>query len=267
MLKFISLGSGSSGNSYLLKSDECCILIDAGINARTMKKHFKELGISLEEIDAIFVTHDHADHIKALGVFANDMKIPVHSTELVHRGINRNHCLSSKLCAEYVRFINKGEPVTIGDLQITPFEVPHDSSDCVGYTVVNNDVTFCLITDAGHVTPLIEQNVSNANYLVLESNHDEDMLMMGPYSAYLKGRIRSDKGHLSNKTAATLIAQHATLKLRHVWLCHLSEENNHPELARKTMESVLRNHGIIPGVDFNVEILKRKTHSEVYDLK
>jgi phosphoribosyl 1,2-cyclic phosphodiesterase len=232
-----------------------------------MKKHFKELGISLEEIDAIFVTHDHADHIKALGVFANDMKIPVHSTELVHRGINRNHCLSSKLCAEYVRFINKGEPVTIGDLQITPFEVPHDSSDCVGYTVVNNDVTFCLITDAGHVTPLIEQNVSNANYLVLESNHDEDMLMMGPYSAYLKGRIRSDKGHLSNKTAATLIAQHATPKLRHVWLCHLSEENNHPELARKTMESVLRNHGIIPGVDFNVEILKRKTHSEVYDLK
>ncbi|MBP3374686.1 MAG: MBL fold metallo-hydrolase [Bacteroidaceae bacterium] len=266
MLKFISLGSGSSGNSYLLKSNEGCILIDAGINARTMKKHFKEVGLSLDDIDAIFVTHDHADHIKALCAFTNDMKIPVHTTELVHRGISRNHCLSAKICPDSVRFINKGETFTIGDMKITPFEVPHDSSDCVGYSVVCNDVTFCLITDAGHVTPLIEQNVAAANYLVLESNHDEDMLMMGPYSAYLKGRIRGGKGHLSNKTAATLIAEHATPKLRHVWLCHLSEENNHPELARKTVESVLRSYGIIIGTDFYVEILKRKAHSGIYEL-
>lgn len=266
MIKFISLGSGSSGNSYMLKTDAACILIDAGINARTMRKHFKEIGFSMDDIDAIFITHDHADHIKALGVFVNDMKIPVYATELVHRGINRNHCLSAKLCTDYVHFIQKDEPVNIGDIEITAFGVPHDSNDCVGYKVVHGDVTFCLITDAGHVTPQIEQHVSEANYLVLEANHDEDMLMMGPYSAYLKGRIRSDKGHLSNKTAATLLAEHATTKMRHVWLCHLSEENNHPELARKTVESVLRSYGIIPGTDFNVEILKRKIHSDVYEM-
>ncbi len=265
-MKFISLGSGSSGNSYLLKSNECTVLIDAGISARTMRKHFKELGIGFDEIKAIFVTHDHADHIKALGVFVNDMHIPVYSTEQVHRGINRNHCLTSKLSAEYVHFIQKDETIHIADLEITPFHVPHDSNDCVGYSVRHEEVTFCLITDAGHATPLIEENVAKANYLVLEANHDEDMLMMGPYSAFLKGRIRGDRGHLSNKTAAELIAKHATPKLRHVWLCHLSEENNHPELARKTVESILRNHGIVPGVDFNVEILKRKIHSDVYDL-
>lgn len=267
MMKFISLGSGSSGNSYLIMSDETRILIDAGINARVMRKHFKEIGVDLEDIDAIFITHDHADHIKALGVFVNDMNIPVYTTELVHRGISRNHCLSAKLMTEHLRFIQKDVPVNVGNLQVTPFDVPHDSSDCVGYKVVQDDVTFCLITDAGHVTPLIEEHVSAANYLVLESNHDEDMLMMGPYSAYLKGRIRGGKGHLSNKTAATLLAEHATPKMRHVWLCHLSEENNHPELARKTVESVLRSYGIVPGVDFNVEILKRKIHSDVYDLK
>ncbi len=265
-MKFISLGSGSSGNSYLLRNDDCSILIDAGISARTMRKHFKDLGVGLDEIKAIFITHDHADHIKALGVFVNDMKIPLYATEEVHRGINRNHCLSTKIATEHVRIIHKGEPVSIGDIQVTPFAVPHDSNDCVGYTVVHGDVSFCLITDAGHVTPCIEENVSKANYLVLEANHDEDMLMMGPYSAYLKGRIRGDRGHLSNKTAAELLTRCASPALRHVWLCHLSEENNHPELARKTVETILRGHGIVPGVDFNLEILKRKTYSEAYDL-
>ena len=128
-------------------------------------------------------------------------------------------------------------------------------------------VVFCLITDAGHVTSVMEEQVAKANYLVLEANHDEDMLMMGTYPAYLKGRIRGDKGHLCNKESAKLIAEHATPILKHVWLCHLSEENNHPELARKTVEGLLRSFGIIPGVDFELDILKRKSPSDLYELK
>ena len=175
--------------------------------------------------------------------------------------------MTSKLTERHIRIVQKDVSLQFGDLLITPFDVPHDSSDCVGYRVEVDGVVFCLITDAGHVTSTMEEQVSKANYLVLEANHDEDMLMMGTYPAYLKGRIRGERGHLCNKDTAKLIAEHATPILKHVWLCHLSEENNHPELARKTVEGLLRSFGIIPGVDFELDILKRKSPSDLYELK
>lgn len=262
----MSLGSGSSGNSYYLQAGCTSLLIDAGISPRTMKKHLKGAGVALEDIDAVFVTHDHADHIKAVGYMANDLDKPVYATELVHQGINRNFCVTSKLTPEHVRVIQKEVPVRVGDFTVTAFDVPHDSTDCVGYRVEAGGVTFCLLTDVGHVTPTLEEQVAVADYIVLESNHDEDMLMMGNYPAYLKGRIRGPKGHLNNQDAARLLAEHATPRLKHVWLCHLSEENNHPELARKTMETVCRSFGILPGKDFAMDILKRKVPSQMYEL-
>lgn len=266
-MKFISLGSGSSGNCYLLQSGDTSILLDAGISIRSLKKLLKDYGYSLErDIAAVFVTHDHADHIKAVGSIANDYGKTIHATQLVHQGIARNHCVTSKVPVLRMAFFEKGQTLELGPFRIMPFDVPHDSSDCVGYAVEADGARFCLVTDAGHVTETIREQVGQANYLVLESNHDTDMLMMGPYSAYLKKRIASDRGHLSNEQAAHLLAEHATPQLRHVWLCHISEENNHPELARKTVESVLRQHGIIPGVDFELEVLKRKSPSEIYSL-
>lgn len=267
MLKFLSIGSGSSGNCYYLTTGNTSILIDAGIGIRVLKRTLKSYDIEIDRIDAVFVTHDHADHIKAIGNLANDYGKSVYATERVHAGINCNYCMTSKLTEEHVRIIQKDVPLQFGDMVITPFDVPHDSSDCVGYQVNAGDVVFCLITDAGHVTSIMEEQVSKANYLVLEANHDEDMLMMGTYPAYLKGRIRGDRGHLCNKESARLIAEHATPVLKHVWLCHLSEENNHPELARKTVEGLLRSFGIIPGVDFELDILKRKSPSDLYELK
>ena len=162
--------------------------------------------------------------------------------------------------------VQKMKTVKVGDIFITPFDVPHDSSDCVGYRVESEDVVFCIITDVGHVTEIIRQQVGEANYLVLEANYDEDMLMMGPYPAYLKGRIRGENGHLSNKDSARLVAEYASPSLKQIWLCHLSEENNHPELARKTYESVLREYGLIVGLDFKVDVLKRKVPSEIIEI-
>ena len=265
-MKFVSLGSGSSGNCYFLCTAQTSILIDAGVGARTMRRYFRDLGMQMGGLDAVFITHDHADHIKAVATFANEFNIPLYTTEKVYHGITRNYAVSGRIAPEKMRFLQKTVGVTVGDLTVTPFEVPHDSTDCVGYRVEHGGITFCLITDVGHATPTIEQEVARANYLVLEANHDEDMLNMGPYPAYLKGRIKSEQGHLSNKSAATLLAKHATPALHHVWLCHLSEENNHPELARKTVESILQSYGIQPGTDFKIEILKRKTPSEVYEL-
>ena len=267
MLKFLSLGSGSSGNCYYLTTGNTSILIDAGISIRVLKRTLKTFDIDIDQIDAVFVTHDHADHIKAVGNLANEYDKLVYATEKVHAGINSNYCMTSKLTERHSRIVQKDVSLQFGDLLITPFDVPHDSSDCVGYRVEVDGVVFCLITDAGHVTSTMEEQVSKANYLVLEANHDEDMLMMGTYPAYLKGRIRGERGHLCNKDTAKLIAEHATPILKHVWLCHLSEENNHPELARKTVEGLLRSFGIIPGVDFELDILKRKSPSDLYELK
>ena len=266
-MKFVSLGSGSSGNCYLLQSGDTSILLDAGIGVRSLRKLLKDYGVSLErDIDALFVTHDHADHIKAVGNIACDYGKTIYATQLVHAGIARNHCVTCKVPTSCTVVMEKGETVEVGAFRVTSFDVPHDSHDCVGYAVEAEGVRFCLATDVGHVTDIIRAQVDAANYLVLESNYDADMLRMGPYSPYLKGRSSSGRGHLSNAEAAQLLAEHATPELRHAWLCHLSEENNHPELARKTAEAVLRDHGLIPGVDFALDVLKRQSPSEIYTL-
>lgn len=267
MLKFICLGSGSSGNSYFLFSENYGILIDAGIGIRTLKKHFHTYGLSLKQIKAVLITHDHADHIKSVGSLANEFDIPVFATERVHEGVQRNYCVNPKLKSEHVCILNKGEELTLEQFRIIPFDVPHDSSDNVGYSVQYEDVNFCLITDAGHVTEEFGGYIAKANYLVLEANHDEDMLMMGPYPAYLKGRISGNNGHLSNKSAAQVLVDSITEGLRHVWLCHISEENNHPELARKTVDAHLRSCGIIAGKDFELDVLKRRIPSGIYELQ
>ncbi|MBQ6434269.1 MAG: MBL fold metallo-hydrolase [Bacteroidaceae bacterium] len=266
MLKFICLGSGSSGNSYVLSAEDTTIMIDAGIGIRLLKRHLQSFGIQPQALSAIFVTHDHADHIKSVGKLAAEYSLPIYATEMVHTGIARNYCVSPRLADSAKRFIEKDVPIDLGPFHITPFDVPHDSNDCVGYRIEAGGVCFTLITDIGHVTERVKEEVSKANYLVLESNHDVEMLMAGSYPAHLKGRISGPTGHLSNTDAAQLLANSSSPGLKHVWLCHLSEENNHPELARKTVDAVLRSYGIVPGVDFDVEVLRRIVPSEVYEL-
>lgn len=267
MLRFISFGSGSSGNCYYLHTGTDGLLIDTGIGLRTLKKYFSEYGFKLSDLKYILVTHDHADHVKSVGKISSECRLPVYATSKVHEGIVRNYCVRKKINPLYVKTIEKGETFTLGDFSITPFGVPHDSMDNVGYKIECEGVVFCLMTDVGHVTEEMERYISEANYLVIEANHDEEMLLNGSYPAYLKKRVNSDNGHLSNKNCGIAIAEHATPNLRHVWLCHLSQENNHPELARKTVEMVLNSYGIVVGHDFYLDVLKRKTPSEVFLLR
>ncbi len=266
MIRFLCLGSGSSGNAYLLRTDTTTLLIDAGLSIKNIRKELSTRTFDVDAIDAVFVTHDHADHIKAVGNLAVDHQKPIYATHAVHEGINRNYCVTHKLTEVHRRYVKKGETVEVGDFRITPFDVPHDSTDCVGYTVEAHGVTFSLITDCGTVTPSVAAAINAANYLVIEANHDEQMLAYGHYPAYLKGRIRGDHGHLSNKQCAEALAQNATPALKQVWLCHLSQDNNHPELARKTVDQVLRQYGIVVGADFGLEVLKRRTPSDIYEL-
>ena len=266
MLKFISLGSGSSGNSYYLYTETDGLLIDAGVGIRTLKKHLHENNIRIDGISKVLVTHDHADHIKSVGVLSADYGVDVYATRDVHKGILTNYCVHKKVPGEQAKVLEKGQQVTLGEFKITPFTVPHDSTDNVGYRIECDGVVFCLMTDVGHVTDEMKPYIGEANYLVLEANYDTEMLKVGNYPQYLKDRIAGPTGHLSNRDCAEAIANNATQSLRHVWLCHLSEENNHPVLAEKTVEQVLRSYGIIVGKDFKLDVLKRKTVSAVFEL-
>ena len=242
------------------------LLIDIGVGIRGLKKDFRDYGLSLSQVHHVLVTHDHADHIKSVGSFSKDYQVPVYATEKVHEGINKNYCVQQKVPSELKRYVEKGEAIRIGEFMVTPFAVPHDSSDNVGYMIEAEGVTFCIITDAGYVTDEMKPFISKANYLVIEANHDEEMVNNGPYPQFLKDRILSQTGHLSNRSCGLALVENITENLRYVWLCHLSEENNHPELARKTVESVLRDYGIIVGVDLKMDVLKRTTPTGVYEL-
>ena len=243
MLKFISFGSGSSGNCYYLSTATDALIIDIGVGIRTLKKHCKDYGVNLNKVNHLLITHDHADHIKSVGSFSHDYKVPVYATSLVHKGIDGNYCITRKIAPELKVSIEPG-------LQLNKAE----------------GVCFVIITDVGCITDEICEAISAADYLVIEANHDVEMLMSGPYPEYLKKRIASKSGHLSNKDCGTALAENMSEHLRQVWLCHLSEENNHPELARKTVESILRSYGVIPGKDVMIEILRRTLPSGPYEL-
>ena len=258
------LGSGSSGNCYYLESEGNAILIDAGIGIRNIKRIFKEYNLDLGIVKAVFITHDHADHIKAVGHLGEKHGIPIYSTPEVHEGIRRSYCMTEKLTAAHKKFISKGEQITICDFQVTCFEVPHDGSDNVGYCIQIGDKCFSILTDIGHITPIAAKYIQCANYLVLEANYDETMLQMGPYPKYLKERIAGPNGHLSNREMSSFLAEHYPDNLKHLWLCHLSKENNHPELVLKAIEQAFNNKGICIGKDVEVEPLRRTVPSRMY---
>jgi phosphoribosyl 1,2-cyclic phosphodiesterase len=266
MLRFISFGSGSSGNCYYLYTETDSLIIDAGVGIRTLKKYFRDYGLSIYKVHRILITHDHADHIKCVGSMSHDFQLPVFATPIVHQGIDRNYCVARKVSSELRQYLEPGVTVQLGEFSVTPFTVPHDSSDNVGYLIEAQDTTFCLITDAGRVTDEMAGYINRAHYLVIEANHDREMLQQGPYPQYLKDRIVSGTGHLSNEACGQAIATNMSEQLKQVWLCHLSEENNHPELARKTVESVLRSYGIISGCDIKLEVLKRTMPTGIFDL-
>ena len=264
-IQFASLASGSSGNCYYLGNEHTSILIDAGLGIRIIKKRFSEFGLKMETLKAILVTHEHADHAKAVGCLGEKHHIPIYATRLVYAGMERNPCLRG-LGKSCLRTIEKEVPFVVGDFRIIPFGVPHDSCDNVGYFIECGNTTFCLATDVGHLTETIVTYLCKADNLVLESNYDETMLRMGPYPARLKERILSPNGHLSNKEVAEFLANHYSPQWKYVWLCHLSKDNNHPELAYKTVETRLRTIGLKVGEDLQVIPLRRNLPTGVFYL-
>jgi len=265
-LFFLSLASGSSGNCYYLGTPEYGMLIDAGIGIRTIKKVLKKSGIDFSHIIALLITHDHVDHIKAAGCLGEKYFIPVYATEAVHNGMEQSKYMRERLSASR-KTIEKEVAFMIRDFRITAFEVPHDSADNVGYHIEYGNHIFTFVTDAGHITETIGAYVDKTNHLILEANYDDEMLRQGSYPPFLQERIAGPAGHLSNRDAADFLAARYHPDLKDIWLCHLSRDNNHPDLAYKTIDMRLFSEGIRAGRDVSLTVLKRSAPSALYEFE
>ena len=238
-MKFISFGSGSSGNCYYLLEGGIGLIIDAGIGIRSFKKYFREYGFTYPTLKAILVTHDHTDHVKAVGALSGEYNLEVFATEEVHKGILNNYYAHKKVRPELCRTYLPGDDWSIGPFHITTFTVPHDASHNCGYFIETATTNFCFITDAGSFTPEMISFIRRARNLVIEANYDAAMLDEGPYPLHLKKRIKAPTGHACNAETARILEENLAATTENIWLCHLSEENNHPELARKTIAQAL----------------------------
>lgn len=267
MVSFISLGSGSSGNCYVLRSNDELLIIDFGIGIRSFRRFASQYGIKASHAAGLLVTHDHTDHVKSVGAASIAFNIPVYTTAAVHQGMHHNRLMSKQVPAANERTLQPDEETQIGSaFTVRAFSVPHDTQANNGYVVRAEGLTFCLITDAGHVTSDIETWVKEADYLVIEANYDLAMLATGPYPAYLKKRITSGRGHLCNDETAQLLASQLTRRTRRVWLCHLSEENNTPAQALRTVGDALAPRLPELHPSFKLEALPRRTPTGFMEL-
>lgn len=266
-LRFFCIASGSSGNCFYLGTPSGGVLIDAGMGTRTICKVLRERGIAIESILGILVTHDHADHIRSLGNISERYNVPIYTTEEIHAGIARSYCMTREISKTNKHFVQKETPLRLKEFEIIPFEIPHDGTDNVGYSIQHSGHRFCFITDIGHITDTVRRHVSQAQHLILEANYDETMLANGPYPAELKRRISGQKGHLSNREAAEFISTEYPEGLQHLWLCHLSRENNTPTLAYMTVKTALEAIGKRVGEDLMLCALQRTSPSETYEFE
>jgi phosphoribosyl 1,2-cyclic phosphodiesterase len=234
------LGSGSAGNCALLETPQVRVLVDAGLSARQVTERLASIGRAVTEIDAIVLTHEHADHAQALTVFCRRHAIPIYANRLTANEVARG--LPVKYGAW--KIFETGQTFEVGDLRVETFTVPHDAQDPVGFVFRSNGSSIGFLTDLGHVTRVVTDRVRNVNALVVESNHDLRMLRDDPYRPWaLKQRIGSRHGHLSNDAAANFARDVVSENLRRVCLAHLSRDCNRPELAQRAVVSALESVG------------------------
>ncbi len=258
---FCALSSGSKGNSYLIKGEKNTILVDAGLNAKTTAMHLESIGVDPHEIDGIIVTHEHSDHICGIKVLTKKYNIPIYANEKTMAKITSK---ADTILPQNIRTFTNGEDFFIGEMNITPFKTPHDSVDSCGFSIYCKQNKITVATDLGHMTKTILSNCENSDLLVLEANHDLEMLQNGPYSEKLKSRIQGPHGHISNdmcgKTAAYLL-KHG---LRQLILAHLSDENNTPDLAYSTVFEYLQNEGAQVGKDVFLDVALQSQRGKCY---
>lgn len=264
-IHFISFGSGSSGNCSYIGNDNEGFLIDAGIAPDKVIPELKRRGIKLSSIRGILITHDHGDHIRF--VYKLLKKAPhmaLYATPKTLGGIFRRHSISTRI-RDYHRPIYIETPFKIGAFEITAFATPHDGTDNVGFFIDLNGLTMTVVTDLGSITDRVDHYMRRARHIVIESNYDATMLRNGRYPEYLKARIIASNGHLDNTVTAAFLASIYTPSLSHIFLCHLSDENNEPHIAIQAVTDAFTRAGLTVG-DASGSIETRDADVQLYAL-
>lgn len=249
-MKFWSLYSGSSGNSLFIEDKDTSILIDAGLSGKNIISAMDSVGEEINKVKGIFVTHEHLDHIKGVGILSRKFNIPIYANEKTWIAMEK--CVG-KIKEENIKIIDK--EISLGDLHIKAFNVPHDAAKCYGYTVENRDgKKLSTVTDMGVFTKEIKENIEESNIVLIEANHDVEMLKFGPYPYDLKRRVLSEIGHLSNNDCGKAIINIMNDKQKKIILGHLSGTNNVPELAYKTVENIILENGLKIGEKEDIDL-------------
>lgn len=260
MLRFCNLFSGSSGNCTYISSTNTNILIDAGVSCQKISKALKEIGSDISEVDAILITHEHIDHTRGLTTISKKYNIPIFASK---KTWDKLDCLKiSKFTMEY---FTVGKSFTIGDFELYPFHIPHDAVDPCGFNVLFNNKKITIATDMGHITEEALQLMENSDILMLEANYDVETLKAGSYPFFLKERILSNNGHLSNDMASKAITHLCRNGVNNIILGHLSKENNFPELAYQTVVNELQTNDISCD-SYNLSIACRDRVDNVLEL-
>lgn len=246
-----SLISGSSGNSSLITYKDTNILIDCGMSGKRLEAQLDGLGVSAAGLDAILVTHEHIDHVCGVGVVSRRYNLPVYATEQTHDAME-----VGRLSGENIRYIEPDRPFVIGDIEVNAFCIPHDAAGPVGYRFYCGDEKYAVATDIGMLTNEVFDSISGSRSIILEANHDLQMLKNGSYPQRLKERILSDYGHMSNDLSAQTAVALARRGTKHIMLAHLSNENNTPQIAYDTVAAALTDAGAKTG-DVTLAVAKR----------
>ncbi len=245
-LRFMSFGSGSSGNCSYVGTPTCGILIDGGVDNNFITKELARVGIDISTIKGIFLTHDHADHVRySYALLRRNPHMRLYATARTIDGVLRRHNISRRI-KDYHSPIYKEHEYVFEGMKVIPFETSHDGSDNCGFAISLDDMNFVIATDMGMITERADYYMRRAHALVIESNYDDQMLTAGRYTEHLKARIRSNTGHMENSVTAKYLTDIYSRCLSHIFLCHLSEDNNTPETALATSLNALRTIEIRP---------------------
>lgn len=265
-MRLCSIASGSSGNCIYAGSDATHLLIDAGISGKRIEEGVASLGLHLKEIDGIFVTHEHADHISGLGVLARKYHIPIYATAGTIEAVKKTASLG-KIDDFLFHYIRADEKCVIKDMSLYPIRTSHDAAEPVAYSISHDKKKIGIITDLGCYNEYTVECLKDSDVLYMEANHDINMLQVGPYPYYLKQRILSDKGHLSNEMSGKLLGRVLNDHIQAVVLGHLSKENNLPELAYETVKVEIMMSGTgYKAEDFPIYVAKRSEVSQMIEI-
>ncbi|MCL2752701.1 MAG: MBL fold metallo-hydrolase [Defluviitaleaceae bacterium] len=257
-IQFCTIASGSSGNSAFVSTGKNKFLIDAGLSGRALEELLALAGINASEISGIFITHEHSDHTKGAGILSRRFDIPVYMTAGTQLGAELG-----KIPPRNLFLVREDTPVFFDDAEITPFAIAHDANQPVGYRIKTDKHKIAIATDLGHICDNAVKYFADADIILIEANHDIDMLCNGRYPRHLKQRILSDIGHLSNVACGTFLAQNYSSKNKHIFLGHLSQENNRPEIAYETVKNVLITQKINIGSETQLHLANRSRPSQM----